>query len=64
MNQESYLGDGVYVTFDGYQIGLRCDCMSVPNTIFLEPEMLMKLNQAYAMWAKPEAVKDAHEQVD
>lgn len=64
MNNQIYLGDGVYASFDGYQVGLRCDCMSVPNTIFLEPEVLIRLNQAVAMWTKPEVVEDANEQTN
>jgi hypothetical protein len=42
-NNETYLGDGVYASFDGFQIGLRCDCMSVPNTIFLEDHVFRAL---------------------
>lgn len=44
----SYLGDGVYAFFDGYQIWLRtghhkeskCD-----NQIFIEPKVFLKLNK-------------------
>lgn len=40
---KTYLGDGVYAEFNGYQIALTCDCMSQPNTIFLEPEVFERL---------------------
>jgi hypothetical protein len=36
---EQYIGDGVYVNFDGYHIWLRAD----NNNIGLEPEVLKAL---------------------
>jgi len=39
-----YLGDGVYVDFDGYQIVLTTeDGISVTNTIYLEPNIYASL---------------------
>ena len=35
--EETYLGDGVYASFDGYQIWLRADEGSHVNRIALEP---------------------------
>jgi hypothetical protein len=38
---KQYLGDGVYVNFDGYQIELTTeDGLSTLNRIYLEPEVL------------------------
>ena len=42
-NKRSYIGDGVYVTYDGYHIKLKCDCMSEPNTIGMEPMVIQNL---------------------
>lgn len=38
-SEESYIGDGVYATFDGYHILLRAD----ENRIGLEPEVMDRL---------------------
>lgn len=35
--QEVYLGDAVYASFDGYQIRLRCEAPAHPNVIYIEP---------------------------
>lgn len=37
--QETYLGDGLYVSHDGFQICLRADA----NRVFLEPEVWARL---------------------
>ncbi len=42
-----YLGDGVYATFDGWMIAVKCNCMSEPNTIFLEPQVMERLIEFY-----------------
>jgi hypothetical protein len=39
MDKETYLGDGVYASFDGYQIWLRAD----DNRVALEPEVFHAL---------------------
>lgn len=41
MNEESYLGDGVYASFDGYQIWLRAD----DNHIAVEPAVWQRLKE-------------------
>jgi hypothetical protein len=41
---KTYLGDGVYIAFDGYQIILTTENgLGVTNTIVLEPEVLSAL---------------------
>ena len=45
--KKTYLGDGVYSEFDGYQIKLTVENGSEypEHTIFLEPEVVEKLLQ-------------------
>lgn len=44
MGKKTYLGDGVYANFDGYQIVLTTeDGYSVTNTIYLEPAVYTQL---------------------
>lgn len=41
MDFHQYLGDGLYVDFDGYQIKLYAhDGMRATNTVYLEPRVL------------------------
>lgn len=41
MNDETYLGDAVYASFDGWQIRLRC---AAPECeIYLEPQVFQAL---------------------
>ena len=40
---EDYLGDGVYVWFDDYQIWLKTDMDGQEHLIALEPEVYAKL---------------------
>jgi hypothetical protein len=42
---DTYLGDGVYASFDGYQIWLDTRGQSPVNKIALEPETLDALNK-------------------
>ena len=43
--EQVYLGDGLYASFDGYQIWLRTsDGLSVTNTIALEPQVMKALS--------------------
>ncbi len=44
MKQEEYLGDGVYASFDGWQIWLRTPCETGDHEIALEPSFLAALN--------------------
>jgi hypothetical protein len=42
--KETYIGDGVYASFDGYQIKLRTDRGNFAmDEIFLEPEFFVSL---------------------
>ena len=46
--QQTYLGDGVYASFDGYQIWLRVDReFGHVEQIALEPDVIIQLT-AYA----------------
>ena len=40
---QEYLGDAVYVSFDGYQLRLKCEAMSEAGVIYLEPEVWARL---------------------
>ena len=50
-SQQHYLGDGVYVTFDGYNIWLSTPRDDITHTIALEPSVFDSLieyrNQIY-----------------
>ena len=53
MNKE-YLGDGAYVSFDGYSLIVTAeDGIRATNTIVLEPEVFVMLLR-YAQRAYPE----------
>lgn len=39
-----YLGDGVYASFDGYQIWLHVGSHDTPPVVALEPRVLVSLN--------------------
>jgi hypothetical protein len=41
--KETYIGDGVYAAFDGYQIWLRAPRIGGDHVIALEPEVWNKL---------------------
>lgn len=40
MNAETYLGDGLYASFDGYQVKLRAPRNPVDHEVYLEPRTL------------------------
>lgn len=40
-----YLGDGVYASFDGYQIWLHVGSHEAPPVVALEPAVMENLNQ-------------------
>jgi hypothetical protein len=44
-NQETYLGDGLYASHDGYQVCLRADSQRV----YLEPQVI----EAFQNWLAP-----------
>jgi hypothetical protein len=41
MNKETYLGDGLYASFDGFAITLRAPRMEGDHWVVLEPEVLV-----------------------
>ena len=44
---QDYIGDGVYVEFDGYGIWLRANSPDSSKEVYLEPEVLMALNRFF-----------------
>lgn len=44
---QDYIGDGVYVEFDGHGIWLRANSPDSPKEVYLEPEVLMALNRFF-----------------
>lgn len=40
MNEERYLGDGLYASFDGWHIVLRAPRAEGDHTVYLEPAVL------------------------
>lgn len=53
-DRETYLGDGVYASFDGWQICLRAPRESGDHVVYLEPQ-LWALLTAYATKCWPSA---------
>ena len=54
-DNRKYLGDGVYVDFDGYQVALSTDNGIDVAIIYLEPEVLAALIQ----WVKEHVISGA-----
>jgi hypothetical protein len=49
---ETYLGDGVYASFDGWQIQLRAPREKGDHVVYLEPGLYRELQRfATACWA-------------
>ena len=49
MSEKRYLGDGVYVDFDGWHIILTTENgVSIQNTIYMEPSVL----KSFQDWCK------------
>ena len=46
--EESYLGDGLYVSHDGFQVCLRADGEAHENRVYLEPGVLAE----FQAWLK------------
>lgn len=44
-DQEAYLSDGVYVSFDGFQIVLRANRAGADHYVYLEPEVWRALQR-------------------
>lgn len=42
-NAEDYLGDGLYVSFDGFQINLRAPRLGGDHYVSLEPQVFREL---------------------
>lgn len=40
MDEETYLGDGLYASFDGYQVKLRAPREFGDHVVYLEPRVL------------------------
>jgi hypothetical protein len=44
MSNKTYLGDGAYAEFDGYQLCVTAENgVEVTNTVYLDPSVLMAL---------------------
>lgn len=55
MANETYLGDGVYASFDGWQIELRTPRVSGDHVLYLEPAVWRALQAFVASLEKGEA---------
>jgi len=52
-SMKRYIGDGVYVAFDGFALTLTTENgVAVTNTIYLEPEVWAALNEFVAEMRK------------
>ena len=47
MSNIEHIGDGVYVSFDGYQIALRVNHHLNEPVVYLDPEVMKRLNEFY-----------------
>ena len=54
---ETYLGDGLYASYDGWQFCLRAPRENGDHVVYLEPHMLADLNE----WAKRQLVQSPQE---
>lgn len=59
--KEEYLGDGLYVSFDGWQFCLRAPRENGDHVVYLEPHMLKQLNDyaKHALSPSPQASESA-----
>jgi hypothetical protein len=57
MTDETYLGDGLYASFDGYQIKLRAPREDGDHVVYLEPSTNAAL-QAFAAKCWPRTEED------
>lgn len=48
MTDETYLGDGLYVSFDGYQFKLRAPRFEGDHEVYLDPQVY----KAFVVYAK------------
>ena len=42
---ETYLGDGLYASFDGWQVRLRAPRLEGDHVVYLEPDVLDQLDE-------------------
>lgn len=40
VNEETYLGDGLYVSYDGWQVKLRAPRIEGDHEVYLEPQTI------------------------
>jgi len=45
----TYLGDGVYASFDGFQVWLHVGSHEAPAAVALDPSVIKKLNAYFAV---------------
>lgn len=57
-NSGTYLGDGVYASFDGYQVWLRTPRESGWHEIALEPPVLAALEEYVQSLRSPGAARE------
>lgn len=50
MEQETYIGDGVYAAFDGYQIKLTTQREFGKDEIYLDPNVFRSLKEQAKRW--------------
>lgn len=53
MDDETYLGDGLYASFDGYQISLRAPHLEGDRTVYLEIPVYLALVRFYSTVVQP-----------
>jgi hypothetical protein len=60
MTEEEYLGDGLYVSFDGFQFCLRAPRGHVDHVVYLDPQVFKNFNDyARRRLAQPDAKADS-----
>lgn len=63
MNDETYLGDGLYASFDGYQIVLRAPRADGNSEVFMEPSVVDAF-LAYIKTLKAEAQSSVIDEIE
>jgi hypothetical protein len=58
--ERRYLGDGVYASFDGYQVWLHVHRHDAPPAVALEPLVIDALNQYFRDVTRPARDGDDH----
>ena len=52
--KDSYLGEGVYASFDGYHVWLKTERDGQEHKIALEPDLIVQINLYFEKcWGKP-----------